>query len=107
MPKTVKVFTFVVAAIFAAYHYSGCSDDLTGTGGITTPMFGGYDQNEAGVMMTLSALCYVAEGNTNALQIRDSINLQLAEDLDNFTLVFSKCPGVWRESPDKIIHFIN
>ncbi|HMQ80454.1 MAG TPA: hypothetical protein PKD94_12880, partial [Ignavibacteria bacterium] len=79
MPKSLKVFFILVAVIFISYQYSGCSDDLTGTGGVTTPMFGGYDQGEAGVMMTLSALCYVAEGNTNALQIRDSINLQLAD----------------------------
>ncbi len=79
MPKSIKVFSFAIAAIFVSYQYSGCSDDLTGTGGVTTPMFGGYDQSEAGVMMTLSALCYVAEGNTNALQIRDSINIQLAD----------------------------
>lgn len=79
MPKLIKSALFVIAIIFISYQYSGCSDDLLGTGGTTTPMFGGYEQNEAGVMMTLSALCYVAEGNTNAIQIRDSINLQLAD----------------------------
>ncbi len=79
MPKIIKSILFLSAVIFITYQYSGCSDELTGTGGNSTPMFGGYDQNEAGVMMTLSALCYIAEGNTNALQIRDSINLQLAD----------------------------
>jgi len=79
MPKSIKVFSFVIAAVFVSYYYSGCSDDLLGTGDVTTPMFGGYDQGEAGVMMTLSALCYIAEGKTNALQIRDSINIQLAD----------------------------
>ncbi|MBL8015710.1 MAG: hypothetical protein JNK43_00445 [Ignavibacteria bacterium] len=74
-PLTRSLLTFLLAGILA-YHYSGCSDE-TIIGSVGTPMFGGYDQNEAGVMMTLSALCYVAEGNTNALQIRDSINLQL------------------------------
>lgn len=79
MPKLIKSILIFIAIIFISYQYSGCSDDLSGTGGTTNPMFGGYEQNEAGVMMTLSALCYVAEGNTNAIQIRDSINLQLAD----------------------------
>ncbi len=79
MPKSINTVLLLIAVIFSFFLYGGCSDDLSGTGGNTTPMFGGYDQNEAGVMMTLSALCYVAEGNTNALQIRDSINLQLAD----------------------------
>jgi len=71
---------FILFAVFAfSWHYSGCGDDSTSIGGPHNPGFGGYEQGEAGVMMTLSALCYVAEGSTNALHIRDSINLQLAD----------------------------
>lgn len=79
MTGSIKTAFFALSVMIISYHFSGCSDDLMGNDGITTPMFGGYDQSEAGVMMTLSALCYVAEGNANALQIRDSINLQLAD----------------------------
>ena len=78
MKKYIKLFLTLIAVAFISYQYSGCDSD-TVLGGSTTPTFGGYDQNEAGVMMTLSALCYVAENNTNALQVRDSINLQLAD----------------------------
>lgn len=79
MSNILKAAFFSITVIFISYQYSGCGDETTVIGGINTPMFGGYDQNEAGVMMTLSALCYVAEGSTNALQIRDSINIQLAD----------------------------
>ncbi len=78
MQKVIKSILLSISVIFIAYQYSGC-DTNTILNGSSNPMFGGYDQIEAGVMMTLSALCYVAEGNTNALQIRDSINIQLSD----------------------------
>ena len=78
MPNYLKSI-LLLAVLFASYYWSGCGDDTTSIGGFNDPVFGGYDQNEAGVMMTLSALCYVAEGSTNAIHIRDSINLQLAD----------------------------
>ncbi|MEO8513035.1 MAG: hypothetical protein ABI543_05725 [Ignavibacteria bacterium] len=78
MKKIIKTLLLLSAVLFISYQYSGC-DNETILNGSTSPMFGGYDQSEAGVMMTLSALCYVAEGNTNAIQIRDSINIQLTD----------------------------
>jgi hypothetical protein len=79
MTKIFKTFLVLTAMLLVSYHYSGCGDDTTSIGGPPIFGFGGFEQGEAGVMMTLSALCYVAEGNTNALQIKDSINLQLAD----------------------------
>ncbi len=77
-----KIYKYLLSLLlisFVMYQYTGCNSD-TIINGINTPeLFGGYDQSEAGVMMTLSALCYVAEGNTNAMQIRDSIMIQLSD----------------------------
>ncbi len=75
--KYLCIYLAVVSVVFM-FQYSGCDSD-TINNVLNGPLFGGYDQNEAGVMMTLSALCYVAEGNTNPLQVRDSIALQLAD----------------------------
>lgn len=68
-----------LCACCAVWQMNGCNSETIINGSVTSPpLFGGYDQNEAGVMMTLSALCYVEEGNTNALQVRDSLIKQLS-----------------------------
>src|SRR5262245_51079031 len=77
MHKPYNYFVLLLLALVLAYHYSGCDSDTIINNG-TGELFGGYDPDEAADMMTLSALCYVAEGNTNAMQVRDSIKLQLA-----------------------------
>jgi len=77
MKKYIQRTGIALLIIFIAFQYSGCSDDLIKQ--FSDPeTFGGYDINEAGIMMTLATLCYVAENNNNALQVRDSIILQLA-----------------------------
>src|SRR4030095_13685201 len=78
MKKYIYVL-YALAVILISYQYSGCSSDEINnilTGG---EIFGGYSETEAGEMMTLSALCYVAEGNLNAMQVRDSIIIQLRD----------------------------
>ncbi len=59
--------------------YNSCTKEtITGTH-VTPPPLGGYDENEAGVNMTLAALCYTAENNPNINEIRDSLILQLSD----------------------------
>src|SRR5688572_28488396 len=79
MNNALKYLIFLIVVSILAYQYTGCGSDSIINGTVTPPLFGGYDKGEAGTMMTLSALCYTAEGNTNALQIRDSIILQLSD----------------------------
>lgn len=77
-----KIYRYLLSLLLISlvlYQYVGCNSDTIINGINTPPLFGGYDKTEAGVMMTLSALCYTAEGNTNAMQVRDSIILQLAD----------------------------
>lgn len=79
--KKIKICIYALIILIISYHYSGCSSDSILNGGDPggPPLFGGYDKTEAGVMMTLSALCYVAEGSINAMQMRDSIIHQLQD----------------------------
>jgi hypothetical protein len=79
MNNTLKYLITLIAVSILSYQYTGCDSDSIFNGTVTPLLFGGYDKGEAGTMMTLSALCYTAEGNTNALQIRDSIILQLSD----------------------------
>lgn len=79
MSKNIKYWVSLVLIAFIAYWYSGCDSDTVIGNGPGGPHLGGYDKNEAGIMMTLAALCYTAEGNLNALQIRDSISIQLSD----------------------------
>lgn len=77
MKKYIQRILISLLVLITAFQYSGCADDLIKQ--FSEPeTFGGYDINEAGIMMTLATLCYVAENNNNALQVRDSIILQLA-----------------------------
>jgi len=78
MHKKYIYVLFIPLIIFLVHQYSGCDSDTINNIINQPPIFGGYDQVEAGKMMTLSALCYTAEGSTNAMHIRDSIILQLA-----------------------------
>lgn len=78
MKKNIKYSAIILLVSLLAYQYTGCDSD-TVINNVNNPLFGGYDKGEAGVMMTLAALCYTAEGNTNAMQIRDSINIQLSD----------------------------
>lgn len=78
MKKILRLPIYILLTFLAGFYYSGCSDDVIRQFSDPTG-FGGYDINEAGIMMTLAALCYAAEDNNNALQIRDSIILQLAD----------------------------
>jgi len=71
---------FYFGVLFLAFLAAGCSEtSVTITGVTPPPMFGGYDESEAGVMMTLAALCYTAENNPNVMEIRDSLILQLSD----------------------------
>ena len=86
--QNMKTFKAKITAVAAAVLFTlllvslnpGCSSDpQSGNFIIGTPLFGGYDRNEAGVNMTLSAICYTAENNPSVPAIRDSIILQLAD----------------------------
>jgi hypothetical protein len=75
-------FTFLIYIFFVSFlvfQYHGCSSDPIGSITGNPPLFGGFEQNEAAIMMTLSAISYTASGNTNPMQIRDSIMLQLQD----------------------------
>lgn len=79
MKTASKLFAAAAFIFILSFYYSGCDSETIINGYVSPPLFGGYDRNEAGVMMTLSALCYVEEGNTNALEIRDSLIRQLSD----------------------------
>lgn len=79
MTQFIKHTGLFLLITLIAYQYSGCDSDTTTNIGPNGPTLGGYDKGEAGVMMTLATLCYTAEGNTNAMQVRDSINIQLSD----------------------------
>jgi hypothetical protein len=54
--QSLKIYILYALAVgFISYQYGGCSDDITSIIN-PTEMFGGYDETEAGKMMTLSAL---------------------------------------------------
>jgi hypothetical protein len=59
--------------------YNSCTRDSITGNSVTPPLFSGYDENEAGVNMTLAALCYAGENNPNVSEIRDSLILQLSD----------------------------
>jgi hypothetical protein len=67
--------------------------------GNNPPVLGGYQTDEAGVVMTLAALSYTAENNPNHTVIKDSLILQLSDTNyatgGNWKLVWG--PGI---SPD-------
>jgi hypothetical protein len=74
MKKVLILFCVLLVIV----SLSTCGGDSV-TGIFYNPMFGGYDEGEAGVNMTLAALCYTAENNPNVMEIRDSLILQLSD----------------------------
>jgi hypothetical protein len=79
MIKKYSFFLYISLVSCLLMQYHGCSSDPISSITGNPPLFGGFHQGDAAVMMTLSAISYTASGNTNAMQIRDSINLQLQD----------------------------
>lgn len=69
----ILVFSFIIISFIS------CTEDSITGNNQTPPVFGGYEENEAAVNMTLAALCYTAENNPNVQVIKDSLILQLNE----------------------------
>lgn len=78
MNKTFYLSVIILTVVLIVF-YPGCTNDTVTNNTVIPPLFGGYDENEAGVNMTLAALCYTAENNPNINEIRDSLILQLAD----------------------------
>ncbi|HJY64480.1 MAG TPA: hypothetical protein VJ455_10020 [Ignavibacteria bacterium] len=75
-------FKFLLYILFVSiliYQYPGCDSDTLNNFGGSSEIFGGYEINEAGVIMTLAALCYTADDNSNPIQVRDSLIIMLAD----------------------------
>ena len=70
----------VIAFMFIFLTIS-CNEDDTINNIVTgnPPVLGGYETDEAGVIMTLASICYTAENNPNFNEIKDSLILQLAD----------------------------
>lgn len=97
--KTLKSTNFIIIILLFIMSVNSCTDDITSINNGNPPALGGYDENEAGEIMTLAALSYTAENNPNHAEIKDSLILQLANTNyttgGNWKLVWG--PGI---SPD-------
>ncbi len=71
-------FGNIIIVLLVVFSFLNCNNDVVTNSG-SPPLFGGYNENEAGVVMTLAAISYVAKNNPSGAEIKDSVIFQLSD----------------------------